>query len=169
MSQKKAVKSLSQLEEQLAALKETVMVERLTILGIEEVLTKIKFVHPQIHDLIKIAAEKFKNDLEGQATMEKLTIKQAEKQRDIAVKHANKEYEKNLKHVRKILIQEVFYKMHHLKKNSVRLGPHPLSKRIDRMRLMHKLSSKHIMPTPSSKSTNAELEFDLNVIKVDVY
>ena len=166
MSQKKAIKSLTLLEEQLAALKETVNVERLTILGLEEVLAKIKFVHPDIHMLIKTAATHFQDDVKGQEYLKEISVQQAEKQREIAIQHANNEYENNLKRVRKILIQEVFYKIHKLKTTSYKPSQIPISRRIDRMRLMSRLTEKHVMPIVHSSASTAELEFDLNIIKV---
>ncbi len=139
MSQKKAIKSLTQLEEQFAALKETINVERLTVLGIEEVLTKIKFVHPEIHRLIEYAAYQRKLDLEGQDHLKVKSIQEAEKQRDITIKHINKEHEENVKKVRKIMIQDVFYKMHMLKNTNKTHSQVQLSKRIDKMRTMYNL------------------------------
>eukprot|EP00835_Amoeboradix_gromovi_P005339 NODE_492_length_7766_cov_0.167210.p4 type:complete len:170 gc:universal NODE_492_length_7766_cov_0.167210:5270-4761(-) len=166
MSTKKAIKSLTILEEQLAALKETTNVERLAVLGLEEVLTKIKFVHPEVQTLIELASEQLNKDLQGQLYLKNKIIDQADKQKEIAILHANKKYEDNLRRVRKILIQNVFHKIHNLKASSAKPPQVPLSKRIDRMRLMHRLSSKHVMPVLHSHSSSAELDFDLSVIRV---
>ena len=166
MSQKKAVKSLIALEEQFTSFKETVNAERLTILALEELLVKIKFVHPDIKDLIALASNNLAQDVGGLDFLKRKSVEQAEIQKNITIQLANKEYEDNLRKVRKILIQDVFYKIHKLKTTHSKSSPVPISKRIDRMRLINRLSTKHVMPVVHSKASSAELEFDLNIIKV---